>query len=94
MHHTVQAPTGPSLQQPRIRRASSLAHIVAAMMTGSVVMQQSRVLGGAQLPQQRPSAARPAGRSSAVRTVAMAKRKVNTFDEAWKKVRQGCKPTA
>lgn len=64
------------------------------MMAGSTVMQQSRVLGGAQLPQQRPSAARPAGRSSAVRTVAMAKRKVNTFDEAWKKVRRSCDPTA
>jgi hypothetical protein len=55
------------------------------MMAGSTVMQQSRVLGGAQLPQQRQSAARPAARNSTVRTVAMAKRKVNTFDEAWKK---------
>lgn len=64
------------------------------MMAGSTVMQQSRVLGGAQLPQQRPSAARPAGRSSSVRTVAMAKRKVNTFDEAWKKVRRSCDATA
>lgn len=58
------------------------------MMAGTSVMQQSRVLGGAQLPQQKASAARPVGRSTAVRTVAMAKRKVNTFDEGWKKVRQ------
>ncbi len=64
------------------------------MMAGSTVMQQSRVLGGAQLPQQRQSAARPAARSSTVRTVAMAKRKVNTFDEAWKKVKCSRDPPA
>lgn len=57
-------------------------------MAGTSVMQQSRVLGGAQLPQQKASAARPLGRSTAVRTVSMAKRKVNTFDEGWKKVRE------
>ena len=48
-------------------------------------MQQSLV--GTRLAQQRPSLARQVGRRGAVSTVAMAKRKVNTFDEAWKKVR-------
>ena len=48
-------------------------------------MQQS--LAGTRLAQQRPSSARPVGRRGVVSTVAMAKRKVNTFDEAWKKVR-------
>lgn len=56
------------------------------MMAGTGVMQQSRVLGGVSLPQQKASTARPVGRPAALSTVAMAKRKVNTFDEAWKKV--------
>jgi hypothetical protein len=55
------------------------------MMASTGVMHQSHTLGGSRLTQHRTRAARPAGRGCAVSPTAMSKRKVNTFDEAWKK---------
>lgn len=49
-------------------------------------MQQSHAVCGTRLTQHRTRAARPAGRGCAVNPTAMANRKVNTLDEAWKKV--------
>ena len=47
--------------------------------------EQMQALNGARFAT-RQSALRPAGRGAAPRTVAMATRKVNTFDGDWKKV--------
>lgn len=54
-------------------------------MASTGLMQQSAAIGGTRLSLQQPRSTRPSGRAAAVSPVAMAKRKVNTLDDAWKK---------